>query len=1293
MPNTIKLFSCSFALFLTFCFSFATASAQDTVTGAFEGTVTDNVTGLPIEGATAEITNVETGITATKLTDARGRFYQGLLSPNLYKIRVTKTGYLPNETFQRLKIARTGEVVPVPVGLDPAPVAAPTTPPANPTTPPTTPPANPTTPPTTPPATTPTAPAPIPPTATTTAANNEVRGSINTLDARRSGSFSETDVTALPLGGTTLTRSFDELALLLPGVAPPPQTLGSVAGPGQGAGVGTSGQFSVNGLRSRANNFTVDGSDNNDDDIGVRRQGFLSLIPQPIESIREYQAITLLAPAQFGRNFGANVNAVSKSGGNQVHGNLYSFFNSSQLNARNAFDTANGNSLVRVAAANGNTAQMDGQPLQVRNHSGGKDSFTLAEFGATLGGPIRRERTFYFFSAEAQRINATKEENFAVPTIEQRGFFGSGATGVASNPFLPGTAVRTRPTNTSGDAFFSLFPFANNTGGIYGANTYTQVLPASARGVVASVKLDHNFKIGDRTQSLTSRYNVTDDWREISKTGEAIFSTLRPEVRAQNLSLFFNGQLSDRAFNQVRFSYGRTRLEFREVRPCLANDSAFSNDCLLPSDRFRNEPFLLNRTSTTNQTLPGGANPVVAAAGVQAQTPITYQRVFFNNSPVHSETDLGPIGQVQIAGFSPLGVDVYNFPQSRVNNTYQLADVLTARVGNHSLAFGADARRSELNSNLPRTSRPFVTFNGAPSLLTGSYFKPEDLASTGAPNSFFLTLSNTGNAPVGSAADLSLRFYQLNFFAQDDWRIGNSLSLAFGLRYETNTTPRESNNRIEQTFNSAALDLVPGLRTFTGNRDQIFQPDRNNFAPRVSAAFSPRWFGKDRTTVFRGGFGMFFDQILGAVVSQSRNVYPTFLPLNFGGLFAQTDDVRLRYVNPATTSLQGVPLVSGINQLNLPLNAGLVQLLNQNFPPAFGLTLPSERLDLPNAFHYTFAFEQQLSRELTVSFAYVGTKGRSLLRFTTPNLGAATNILPTRFAAVGIEPRVFGRICVPSVKPLPTDTGGGNSLEQQRLCPGRPVSDVGAVNIFETTGRSLFDSLQVELRSRFFQSLQLQASYVFSNARDDVSEAFDLAGSSSLPQNSTKLNNERAAANFDIRHRGTFAAIYSPAELKDKLSSMGWLLNGLQVAAIGRVQSGQPFTVNSVYDVNLDGNLTDRLNSTSGLQISNDGRQPITVQTTNPAGLTGLLAATGSDGQLGRNTFRAGGLFEFDLAVSKAFSFSGSRRIVVRTEFFNLFNRANYGIPVRLLEAPGFGKAVNTVTPALRVQFSLKFEF
>ncbi len=160
------------------------------------------------------------------------------------------------------------------------------------------------------------------------------------------------------MGGTTLVRSFDELALLVPGVAPPPQAIGNSVGPGVGPGVGTSGQFSVNGLRSRANNFMVDGSDNNDEDIGVRRQGFFTLIPQPIESVQEFQIITLLAPAQFGRNLGAQVNVLSKSGTNKFHGNLYTFFNSDKLNARNNFDFVGHNQRNSFTRANNLTEPM-----------------------------------------------------------------------------------------------------------------------------------------------------------------------------------------------------------------------------------------------------------------------------------------------------------------------------------------------------------------------------------------------------------------------------------------------------------------------------------------------------------------------------------------------------------------------------------------------------------------------------------------------------------------------------------------------------------------------------------------------------------------------------------------------------------------------------------------------------------------------------------------------------------------------------------------------------------------------
>ncbi len=886
------------------------ARSQDTVTGAFLGTVTNSLTGLPITGAAVDIINEQTGVSIPKTTDSEGRFFQGLLAPGVYRIRVAAQGFQTREVLQRLFITRTGEVVPVPVQLDPAPAGT------TPTTPPT----------------------------ALTEEDSDVRARINTADARRGDSFTEVEIVTLPLGSTTFVRTFDELALLLPGVAPPPQTLGSVAGPGVGAGAGSAGQFAVNGLRSRANNFTVDGSDNNDEDIGVRRQGFVALVPQPIESIQEYQVITLLAPAQFGRNIGAQVNAVSKSGGKDIHGTVYGMFNSSQLNARNFFDTTFGDGISTVRANNqdvlvqtrdANGLVLSQQPLRVRNQSGDKDSFTFGQAGFVLGGPITKNKTFYFISFEEEIINATREESFAVPTIEQRGAFGTGATGIFQDPFT-GQPTSTIPTSINGAATLSLFPFPNNPNGAYGPNTFTQTLPASGRGTILSGKIDHNFNIHRREQSVTGRYNFTNDWREIPTTGGAIFSTLKPRVRTQNFSFFINSKLSGpnstkSVFNQLRLSYGRTRLRFDEVR---------DNDFLIPSNRFPNIPFFLNAPELVNVTLP--ANPGTANSG-----PVIYLR-----QPITVEREIGPLGQVVVAGFSPLGVDVFNFPQRRVNNTYQLADQLTIRVADHGLTFGTDNRRTELNSELPRNSRPQVTFNGAPRLIftngiprfptagdPNPIVRAVDLAAIDAPNNLFLTLS------TGGPDSINLRFYQIDFYAQDEWRPRRDLSLSFGLRYEYNTPPKEVHGLIERTFNDPLLDQVPGLRTFIQGRISISDPDRNNLAPRLGLAYSPKPFGPDRVTVLRAGYGVFYDQILGAVVSQSRNVFPSFFTLNFGGgpLASIVNDFPLALFNPVTTSLGNlqIPIVlpGTINRLNpqLPLST-FITSVRTTFPNAVSPT-------------------------------------------------------------------------------------------------------------------------------------------------------------------------------------------------------------------------------------------------------------------------------------------------------------------------------------------------------------------
>ena len=1282
-----------------------TLRAQDPVTGAIEGYVVDSAK-MPIAGALVQIISTDSGAILSKRTNAQGYYRQGLLPPGEYRIRASMPGYAsPQDQLFTNYATRPNEVRPPIILTRETPAGATATPEPLPGA--------------QQPVGTPT-PAvqaqTAPPAGSAGAAQENIASEINLADARRSGVYTDKEVATLPLGSTTLTRTFDELGLLLPGVAPPPETPGTIAGPGVGPGVGSSGQFAVNGLRSRANNFTVDGSDNNDEDIGVRRQGFFALVPQAIESVKEFQIITLLAPAQFGRNIGAQVNAVSKSGGNQTHGTVFGFLNTSQLNARNPFDFVGANTRIplqgrvlnpdRQTLGAGRNVFVDGVQRFETNNSGAEDSFTLGQGGFVIGGPMIRSdinnsgfprkegdhtSLFYFISAEGQLLNADKESSFAVPTVEERGVLRTGATGLFFDPLSPQTAPTSNafPTNVVGDAVFSLFPFPNNPNGIYSRNTYTTVLPASAQGKIISGKIDGNFSAFNRPQQFVARYNYTDDWRDIPVTGGALFSTLRPNVKTQNFSTYLNTNLSGMnsarpILNQLRASYGRTRLRFDEVP---------DRTHLIPSDfartlRPNQQGFLLNAPTLSNIILPGDT----VVNYFPFRTTEEDLNEFFSGR-------LTPVGQVKISGFSPVGVDVFNFPQRRVNNTYQLADTVTMQFGKHSqhnLTFGTDLRRTELNSDLPRNARPLLTFNAVPN-VTGiiperRFFTGADFAAVGAPSGVFQALT------TGLDSTLNLRYYQLDFFGQDEWRIRRNLHLSFGLRYEYNTVPKSANNEIERTFRGPFPGSIAGISQFVNGRTGIFDPDKNNFAPRVGFSWSPEIF-KNRTTVLRAGAGIYFDQILGAVVSQSRNVFPLALNTNFaGGLVQQTGQFNLFTPGLAffrcAGSTQFVPLIQNgtLNTLNPSVPIGcLTDVASANFPAGFPVTLPARRLSTPEAYQYSASVDQQIGHGMVFSAAYVGTQGRHLLRETTPNLGPNALIYVEDFFGQSFgEPAVFGQAGNPGSRYVRTGPFSGN------VVGGRPVSNVGGVTIYTTDANSRYDALQLQLRGRLGllgSNTQFQAAYTFSEVKDDVSDVFDLAGAPALPQNSLTFAGERADASFDARHRISWNYITDLSSWGKHNSFAHFLFNGLQVAGDGYFQTGQPYTVNTIFDMNLDGNLTDRLNTTTGIQLTGDRGHPIRLA----PGVDSftLLAPVGQDGRVPRNSFRAGSLWLTNTALVKNFLFGADamKRLTFRMDIFNLFNRANYGIPDRVLESPGFGKSTYTVTPGRRIQFGLKFSF
>lgn len=1316
-----------------FAYGLEPGSNFDTITGTLTGKAVLGEAGrkLSPEEATlrprvplvrVRITNLETGNTRTLQTDTNGEYRFALVPMGKYKVEVSKDGYYvanDEEISQKTVTVRLNDRTPfIPdaqmvQGVKPQPAIAATQPAV--------------------------APTPAPKSAPT--AKEEYAGQLtNQSDPTRRFNANEQMVSLMPLANI---RTFDDLATLAAGVAPPPQVKG-VAGPGIGAGIGTAGQFSVNGARARSNNFTVDGSDDNDEDVGVRRQGFVALVPQSIESVKEIQIVTHLWDAEQGRSIGSQVNAVSKSGTNQIHGSVYDFFNHSSLNARSFFDYSAKNApdyrltgLAIGSYVNGqptNTrripVRVDNQEVVLPNPSQGKDQFQRNQGGGTIGFPIFKNKTFFFGSFERQDIKSRQETHFSVPTVAQRGFLGFGATGF--------TAVDRQnrkqvfyPTFIAGDSLMSLFPFPNNPVGPYGENTLTQVLPGDAKGILYSLKLDHNFNLFTQaTHAFTARYNFTDDEKQVPAVGGAIFSGVVPKVRTQNLSLFLSSQFPGARANQFRVSYGRTALNFDEMRDSYLQKSQF-----LP-----NESFLLNARQVLNLSTPLAPQPYV-----------DYRRSSADNT---AEANLGPIGQVLVSPFSPLGLDVYLFPQSRANNTMQIADTLSWFRAEHTLKFGGDVRRTQLNSSLNRNYRPQVVFGGSPDLTslfdqaplqnisqfgpTPGYFSGADLASLGVPTGIFQSLAiGTPNSNIG------LRLWQLNFFANDNWRVRRGLTFDYGARYELNTVPREVNSRIENTFalsNLPTADTSLRLRSGFSNqvlnnqdllnsynatinslrqnlvgRDSIFSPDRNNLGGHVGFAFDPLAGNREQSgkTVIRGGIGVYYDLTLGSVVSQSRNVFPNFLPFNAdAGSFASFQQLffvpgetgTLAIYNPGFIPIDVVspnntfiryPLVQKgqLNAIQLPSGV-LPQVLGLLFNPAvanpisngtrlpsgggLAYTLPDDNLRAPYTLQFNLQFERELFRDFLLNVAYIGTRGVKLTRFRTPNGGPNAITLP--IDPLGLNANPLLAIALPPLSDIATGKFQ------------RPNPNLGAYTVFDSSAASVYHSLQTTVTKRFSSGYQFTAAYTWSHAIDDVSDVFDVAGAYVLPQDDRALQLERGNANFDVRHRFALSSIGNVpfiSRFNDAKGAKGALLGGWQYSSFTTYQTGQPFTVNTGLDVNLDGNLTDRLNTLNGLTVLDDRQTKLQLGTTS----VNLLAPLGTNGRIGRNTFRASGIARTDMSIIKNFQLRDSHFIVFRAEAFNLFNRTHFGIPVRILEAPSFGRSVDTQLGSRQIQFALKYVF
>jgi len=587
-----------------------------------------------------------------------------------------------------------------------------------------------------------------------------VQGDISLVqseDAAVGDVVDERKVKELPLNG----RQFWQLSQLVPNVLPPAQN----------SSIGFRGGFNVSGHQETENNYVLDGVDNAD-------EATMQPTNRPsVDGIQEFKILTGVYSAEYGRYSGGQVLITTKSGSNDFHGTVYEFLRNSDMDARNFFS-----------------------PHDV-------PAFRRNQFGASNGGRIRKNRTFYFATYEGLRLTDQVTGLTTVPTLYQEaGNFAGQA--VIKNPLtgtpFPGNLIPSAMINPISAALLSYFP-APTTAGL--ANNYNYSMLGNEHDNQFSGRVD---EVISARNSLFVSYQFADRttlYEDNTVCGSRTipgFGCLEPE-RDQGLSINDVHIFSPDVVNELRLGYNRIR-----------------------TARFNQDASFGNVDETLGIPQPGPSGPqIVGNLGV----------------PIVSITGLATIG------------DPNNLPQGRRNNTYNLIDGLSWIRGTHTFKFGGDYKYFIYNYAWPdiAQARGSFSFNGQ---YTGSAF-----------GDFLLgDIRSTSVSP----GDPTVRSYtpSAGLYVQDDWKAIRRLTLSYGLRYEL-SLPQKARLSREATFDPTT-GLVPVMNgeLLNAKGGQLVNVGTNplgntasdvqlgNWAPRFGFAFRP--FANDKT-VIRGGFGIFYD--------------------------------------------------------------------------------------------------------------------------------------------------------------------------------------------------------------------------------------------------------------------------------------------------------------------------------------------------------------------------------------------------------------------------------------------------
>lgn len=828
-----------FIVFSILCM--AASSFAQTESARIQGTVTDS-TGAVVAGANVKVTSIATGREVTATSSDDGTFSVLSLQPGRYNVEVTAPNFKTTKQEITLEVAQTA---PLTVALEAGAVSE-----------------------------TVTVTTDVPQIETATSAIGEV------IQGR--------EAVELPLNG----RNVLELARLTPGVTTgvPDGFASGINGAAETyRGRNTGGAaLSVNGQRTQANNFLLDGVDNNESLVNT-----INVFPSA-EAVQEFRVQTSVAQAEFGRGGGGIINSVVKSGRNDFYGSAFAFFRADNFDARPTFNTE-------------------------------KKEFRRGQFGGTVGGPIWKDKIFFFGDYEGLRqFLPLNEETATVPTARMRtGDYGEilGLPGLTNNgqltdiltglpiannrlDLLPGNRL-----NAAGLAYLRAFPNPNRPGVFNNfVTTRNEIVETDTYDIrIDSTINDSNQLFGRWSQGFFDQTTTS----RLPALPAGFGSGTNP-IRTKGAVVGLNTAISQSLFNELRVQ--ASRLSYGYTPPFF--DQSISADLGIPN-------------ANRDPSLGGGA----LIGGYNGQLEYT--------------GDFGP----------------YLVPQ----NTYQIVDSLSYTTGDHTFKFGGTILRRDVSLYRPNRGKGyfFLIGNGDPTQCGNS-------PTTGFEQADVL-IGFVCNYQIGPPfGSVGTRNWENGLFFQDDWRVNRKLTLNLGLRYEYFTNPTEMYGR------QANFDLATGrLVVASDEKDSLVDTDTNNFGPRLGFAYD---IGGNAKDVIRGGYGLFYFLDRGGIDNQLAQNPP------YSG-FSQFNNCAGTGANCVRIALSGrAPngsLDSRLATGALPL--GSVSDVNLANPQNVSVVAWRPDNKISNVHQFNVQYQRQLTNTTAVSIGYLGTRGRNLILYYNLN--------------------------------------------------------------------------------------------------------------------------------------------------------------------------------------------------------------------------------------------------------------------------------------------------------------------